>query len=64
VKVTSTVRRRGKIIGRATAVGEDGSVEPFKRAAEEAGRQAKAHEAAIKSSRHAYRRKRKVDEDA
>jgi hypothetical protein len=61
LRVTSTIKRRGKIIGRATATGEDGSVEPIRRAAEEASRQAKAHDAAIKARRQAYRRKRNSD---
>jgi hypothetical protein len=61
-RVTATIKnRKGKVIARAVAYGEDGSVEPIRAAAEEMRRQKKAREAAIKSKRQGYRRKRKAD---
>jgi hypothetical protein len=62
LKVTATIRRKGKVIGRAEATGLDGSVEAIQVAGEEAKRQAKAHDLAIRSRPQRYRRKRKPDE--
>jgi hypothetical protein len=61
LRVTATIRnRKGKVIGRASASGEDGAGEPIREAGEELRRQMKARDFAIKSQRPGYRRKRKT----
>jgi hypothetical protein len=59
LKVTATIRRKGKVIGRAQVVGDDGDVAAIRLAGDEAKRQAKAHDAAIRARPQKFRQKRK-----
>jgi hypothetical protein len=59
VKVTYTIRRKGKVVGRSTLSAE-GEItgEAMKAAQEDAARQAKAADVARHAGQRAYRKKR------
>jgi hypothetical protein len=57
-RVTHTVRRKGKVIARAEAFGDDGSLEPQRAVSEAIRQQLKARDAAIRSTPQRYRKKK------
>ena len=61
MKVSSTIRRKGKVIGKATLVSDDpvASEDAIRAVAEEARRQAKAYDMARHTARSGYRKPKK-----